>query len=254
MEGRDWRVGCAGFPVSREKYFAALDLVELQDTFYDPPTERALGRMRRGAPEGFVFALKAWQLITHPPSFQGYARIRRRWDRGLGARFGHFQAGEDVRWAWSVLRAAAEALRAGAILFQTPPTFTPTAENRKHMAGFFAEIERGPWRLVWEPQGVWDDQDVEEICHRLGLVPAVDPLVSRPMPGEFFYCRLRRPKHRRPGYTEDDFARISDRVLSQERPGGAQHGHFIFDSPASFRDAERFRRWLAEQDRVNGSA
>lgn len=247
MKERNWRVGCAGFPIPRKDYFGKLDLVEVQETFYDPPARRTLARWHREAPEDFVFVLRAWQLITHPPSFSGYARIKRDWRRDLLGRFGHFQPGEDVQWAWTVMKEAAENLRAGALVFQTPASFTPTSENRKNLSGFFLRIERGSCPMVWEPEGIWEDQDVDELCRDLRLIPSVDPFLRPPPSGDFFYCRLRRSRHRRAGnYTAVDFSRITDRILGAGELASTE-GCFIFNTPDALRDAERFRNWLNER-------
>ena len=34
------KVGCCGFPVSREKYYKNFDVVGIQQTFYQPPQEK----------------------------------------------------------------------------------------------------------------------------------------------------------------------------------------------------------------------
>ena len=247
MPLNNWKIGCVGFPLARGEYFRKFDAVEVQETFYDPPAARVLARWRREAPENFSFAMRAWQLITHPPSFRGYARIQSRRSRSLEGLFGHFLPGKDVDWAWSVTREAAEALQAEAIVFRSPPSFSSTVENLKNLEDFFSRIDRGKFRLVWDPEGLWSEQEVERLCERLDLTPAVDPLVSLPPRGTFFFCRLMRPKQRRSGrYTEDDFARIVDRLTKEASLEDAR-GMLIFDTPNCPGDAHRFRKWLGER-------
>jgi len=247
MQVKNWKAGCAGFPIPRKSYFTRLELVEVQETFYDPPARRVLSRWRQEASEGFSFVLRAWQLITHPPSFSGYERIKRNWQRDLSGRFGHFQTSEEVQWAWAVMKEAVESLKAGVLVFQTPASFTPTPENRKNLEHFFSRVERGCCRMVWEPDGVWEDEDVDALCTDLGLIPSVDPFLRRPLSGDFFYCRLRGAKLRRAGnYTAEDFSRMIGRVLGAGEPAIAE-GCFIFETPNALRDAERFRSWLQEQ-------
>ncbi|MET1127893.1 MAG: DUF72 domain-containing protein, partial [Thermoproteota archaeon] len=60
--------GCCGFPLSRKRYFERFNVVEVQQTFYDPPSADTLRRWREEAPKGFVFTVKAWQAVTHPSS------------------------------------------------------------------------------------------------------------------------------------------------------------------------------------------
>ena len=59
-------VGCCGFPYARKKYYEYSKVVELQNTFYELPSLEWGRSARREAPEGFVFTIKAWQVITHP--------------------------------------------------------------------------------------------------------------------------------------------------------------------------------------------
>lgn len=47
------------------EYFERFSIVEVQQTFYEPPARSTLLRWRESAPQGFEFTLKAWQLITH---------------------------------------------------------------------------------------------------------------------------------------------------------------------------------------------
>ncbi|MDI3299633.1 MAG: DUF72 domain-containing protein, partial [Bacillota bacterium] len=62
------QVGCCGFPEARELYYREFPLVEVQQTFYQLPRPATAERWRQEAPPGFLFAMKAWQLITHDPS------------------------------------------------------------------------------------------------------------------------------------------------------------------------------------------
>ncbi len=243
--GLVWRVGCAGFSMKLSEYFRKFNLVEVQETFFDPPTERTIKRWRKAAPEGFVFSLRAWQLITHPATYPGYQRIQRPWDVSARDRFGSFQPGEQTLWAWEVVRKAAELLGARAIVFRTPASFTPTRTNRENLVRFFASIERGPYHLVWEPDGIWEAQETEGLCRECGLVAAVDPLLSRPPSGDALYFRMREKTRGRSGYSEDDFFDIRSAALDAEERAG--EGFFVWQTPDAVRDATRFMKWCARE-------
>ncbi|MFQ5896116.1 MAG: DUF72 domain-containing protein, partial [Nitrospinota bacterium] len=73
----DLRAGCCGFPLSQGEYFRRYPSVEVQQTFYHPPKVETAARWREAAPPSFEFAVKAWQLITHPPSSPTYRRLRK---------------------------------------------------------------------------------------------------------------------------------------------------------------------------------
>jgi len=238
-----WKIGCAGFHMKIESYLQRFDAVEVQQTFFDPPALRTLARWRQAAPEGFSFVLKAWQLITHPADSPGYPKIQRPWAREKAARYGHFQDGEPVREAWATLRECAEALQAGAILFRTPASFTPSEVNRRNMTRFFSSMERNGRHLVWDPEGVWQDEEVRRICHELGLIPAQDPLLASPEAGEVFYFRMKPKTRGRGAYGPDDFYRILEAVeAGGDAPG--RRGYVIWNTGQPDRDAKRFQDWL----------
>jgi uncharacterized protein YecE (DUF72 family) len=52
-------------------------VVEVQQTFYEPPADTTIRRWRARAPAAFEFTLKAWQLITHEPSSPTFRRLKR---------------------------------------------------------------------------------------------------------------------------------------------------------------------------------
>jgi uncharacterized protein YecE (DUF72 family) len=64
---RKIQVGCCGFAAAKAKYHKNFAVVEIQQTFYQPPQEKTAEKWRNEAPPDFEFTLKAWQLITHPP-------------------------------------------------------------------------------------------------------------------------------------------------------------------------------------------
>lgn len=65
-------IGCCGWSEARGKYFRDFPGVELQTTFYQPPSPELAKKCRLEAPPGFSFTLKAWQLITHPATSPTY--------------------------------------------------------------------------------------------------------------------------------------------------------------------------------------
>src|ERR671929_9964 len=56
-------------------YVREFRVVEVQQTFYEPPRDATLLRWRRQAPLRFEFTLKAWQLVTHEASSPTYLRL-----------------------------------------------------------------------------------------------------------------------------------------------------------------------------------
>ena len=72
----DVRIGLCGFTMAFADYVREFPVVEVQQTFYQPPGDATLLRWRRSAPPRFEFTLKAWQLITHEASSPTYRRLR----------------------------------------------------------------------------------------------------------------------------------------------------------------------------------
>src|SRR5262249_37477759 len=154
------RVGCCGFALAQSSYFERFDLVEVQQTFYQPPRAATAARWRAAAPADFVFSVKAWQLITHEPSSPTYQRLARTIPRAAAGRHRSFRWTDEVRAGWEATRAICEALSARTVLFQTPASFTPTSAHRAQLAQFFREIPRDGRVFVWEPRGLWEARDV----------------------------------------------------------------------------------------------
>jgi len=238
-----WEIGCAGFHMKMESYLQRFSTVEVQETFFDPPSRRTLARWRRTAPEGFSFVLKAWQVITHPADSPGYRKIQRPWLRDQADLCGHFQAGGVVQEAWETLREAAEALEARGIVFRTPASFTPSEENRRNMTRFFSSLERGGRHLIWDPEGVWQDEEISSVCDDLGLIPAQDPLLASSSAGKPFYFRVKPKTRGRGAFRSDDFHRILESAEAGD-DGHPREGFVIWDTPQADRDAKHFQDWL----------
>ena len=75
-------------------------------------------RWRQEAPAGFEFAIKCFQLVTHPATSPTYRRLRR--TAPPAAAVGGFRDTPEVRAGWEETVAAADALGARIVLLQTP--------------------------------------------------------------------------------------------------------------------------------------
>ena len=58
----------------------------------------------------------------------------------------------------------------------TDQTFRPTDGNRSRMSRFFERCTRQGLVVVWRPEGVWTDHEVEFVCRELELRRTLDPL------------------------------------------------------------------------------
>jgi uncharacterized protein YecE (DUF72 family) len=236
------KVGCCGFRSAMTEYAQRFSVVEVQQTFYQPPQIQTLERWRAQAPPAFEFTLKAWQLITHEARSPTYKRLKRELSEAERAQCGSFRLTKIVREAWDVTFACARALKARRILFQCPASFTPTPANIENMRRFFAAIERADdLQFCWEPRGDWPGELVRNLCRELELVHVVDPFTSRTQTPEHCYFRLHGRKGWRYVYEDDELEELLS-MLPIERPS-----YVFFNNVRMLEDASRFQDLIARK-------
>ena len=124
---------------ARLRFYAEhFPLVEVDSTYYAPPSERNARLWAERTPEGFVFDVKAYALLTGhgtrfdrlPTALRGLVTAPADGHKNIYLR--HLPD-EGVELIWRIHRQALEPLREagklGAVLFQFPPWFTRTTEN-----------------------------------------------------------------------------------------------------------------------------
>jgi uncharacterized protein YecE (DUF72 family) len=238
------KAGCCGFRSSQAEYAARFPVVEVQQTFYQPPQVKTLERWRAAAPHDFEFTLKAWQLITHEARSPTYRRLKRELTESEKAEAGSFRPTGIVREAWDVTLACAEALQAERVLFQCPASFTPTREHVRDLREFFARIERPRRKLVylWEPRGSWPEELIGELCGELDLTHVVDPFAARTLtPGRCYY-RLHGRSGWRYRYEDDELAELVSMLPAK----GVSY--VLFNNVRMLDDAARFQELARERE------
>lgn len=230
------RVGCCGFRKAHDTYFENFSLIEIQKTFYKPPLLRTARRWREEeAPPDFEFTLKAWQLITHTPRSPTYRKAGLDIPDEARDRYGYFRPTEEVFEAWERTREIAAALEAPVVVFQCPPSFTPTSEHRENMRAFFEQAERGDFIFAWEPRGEWEDDDVAGLCRDLDLIHCVDPFKRHTVTEDAAYFRLHGIDGYYYEYTEGDL----DQLLDWCRPFETTYA--LFNNVSMWDDGLRFQ-------------
>jgi uncharacterized protein YecE (DUF72 family) len=232
-------IGCCGWTEAQSRYLQDFRTIELQTTFYEPPSLNVVRRWRAQSPPEFRFCMKAWQLITHTPASPTYRRLKSTLSPTEHDLYGSFRPTEQVLLAWQRTKAVADILQARVIVFQCPKSFLPTRENIGNLSAFFRGIDRGDATLAWEPRGDdWTPSLVRKLCAENNLIHCVDPFQADPVPGESLYWRL----HGRTGYhyryTDDDLALLNAKLSSY---GGIPGPNYIlFNNIYSKEDALRF--------------
>lgn len=235
------RIGLCGFTMSIPEYFETYRVLEVQQTFYEPPQRTTLLRWREQAGPRFEFTMKAWQLVTHRTTSSTYKRLRSPLTPGELADCGSFRPTAIVKRGWETSLACARLLRANAILFQCPASFRPEAESLANMRTFFRSIERPEGvRLLWEPRGpAWPEETVRALCNELDLVHVVDPFVNRTTTPDLTYWRLHGlGDHRRP-YTDEEMKRLP-RMIDPS----AKTTYVMFNEIPRVADSRRFMALL----------
>ena len=207
-------------------YSRRFDTVEINNTFYRMPKQDLLLGWAQQVPEGFVFALKASQLITH------IKRLR----------------GVEADAAYLMETVAVLGQKLGPLLFQLPASFAKDLGRLKGLLDLLPrataalEFRHPSWfadetfDLLRERQCAWCVSDAE---------PAPPPDVVRTAP--WGYLRLRRP-----GYTDADLAQWQTQIAAQKW----DEAYVFFkheDEAAGPALAERFRA-LADRETHETSA
>ena len=239
-------IGCCGFTMSRRRYYTLFDTVELQETFYNPPRSERLRRLRGEAPELFVFNMKAWQAITHPPNLATWRRSRFTIPKDLADRYGFLRPTKENFNAWESVKDAAKAIQARVVIIQLPPSFKFSETNLRNAKEFLDSITPTPFIVGLELRGNWRAHE-EEVKEIVGLsnsiVHVVDPFKWRPvLLREVTYFRL----HGRNGevnyryrYTDSDLAELLSVVKNYSAI--SSEVYVLFNNVSMRNDGLRFK-------------
>lgn len=209
-------------------YATRLMTLEINYTFNHLPTAKNIESWTAGTPEGFLFALKASQYITHIDQLRHPADTLRKF----------FDAALPL------------ADRLGPVLFQTPPWLKRDDER---LAGFVAELPADRRCAMEFRDASWYAPEVHEIlgarnvalCHAEGE-KAPSPFETAGATADFAYLRLRA----REGYDDAAIATWSDRCDALLSSGKDVYAYFRHDDDGSNGVAAvRLRELLAARTR-----
>lgn len=224
--------------MQKGEYALLFPVVEVQQTFYQPPQIKTLARWREEVPPEFEFTLKAWQLITHEARSPTYKRLKTKLSEEEREECGSFRLSSTVKDAWKTTLDCAEALAARRVLFQCPASFVPTRENLARMRKFFTTVKRGGLQFLWEPRGDWPTATLISLCQELDLVHVVDPFSARTVTPEFCYFRLHGRKGWRHVYEDDELEELVEMLA------GSKTAYVLFNNLRMVEDAARFQELI----------
>ena len=135
-----------------EFYAEFFNTVEINSSFYRPPTPAMARAWANKTPRDFEFAMKAWQKFTHPTKLgEGVGRSRERWQRFNSS---------DVELFIQGIAPVADSGKLGVLLFQYPASFSYQKENLYRLEQTLAAFERFP-KVVELRHRSWSDHQNE---------------------------------------------------------------------------------------------
>ena len=237
------RIGLCGFTMAMEDYALHFPVIEVQNTFYEPPRNEVMQRWRAITAPTLEYTMKVWQLVTHSAGSPTYRRMKR--PLAADAAPGFFRDSAAVVEGWQRSVQCAKVLNATALLFQCPASFAPDRENVERMRRFFERIERPAARLLWEPRGgrwVAERTLALSLCRELDLVHVVDPFVTAPDPAQPVYWRLHGAAGPRTSYSHAQLQQLHEMLGAVSNPAPR---YVMFNNMPRVGDAKRFAQLLA---------
>ncbi len=242
-------VGTCGFPMGRSKYYGLFKTVELQDTFYNPPDTGRLAKLRSEAPPSFIFNMKAWQAITHPPSMPTWRRSKFKPPKDLWNKYGFLRPTKENFDAWEKVREGARALNAKVIVIQLPSAFKCTKENFNNATEFLKSVSSSNYIIGLELRGDWtkNTQLISELVNiNKNIIHVFDPFrLSPAVIKEVTYMRLHgiggKDVNYRYRYKDEDLIKLKDFVKNL---GGSNEIFVMFNNVYMRDDALRFQKLL----------
>jgi uncharacterized protein YecE (DUF72 family) len=131
-----------------EFYSRFFNTVEINSSFYRPPTPEMSKGWAERTPEGFFFTAKAWQKFTHPRMFEDMSGK----DSAPGQKdYDEFKKGIDPLM---------EAGKFGSLLFQFPPSFKADALDQEKLEGYLIRFREYPLAIEFRHRS-WSDREKE---------------------------------------------------------------------------------------------
>ncbi len=241
-------VGTCGFPTARSRYYSLFRVVELQETFYDLPTQDKMSSLRGEAPADFQFAVKVLQGLTHTSDSPTWRKIKRARLTGNLSNYGLLRPTRENLELWDEFVNVTRSLNPVFYVFQTPPYMEVTEDSVRDVIEFFRTIGNGD-RIGWEPRGLsYNNVNLlKKIFEETGIVHVVDPfkheaLVTR----SIAYFRLhgigKGEVNYSYKYTDDDLGRLKAIIDDTE----SSTVYVMFNNVHMLDDAIRFMKLIGK--------
>ncbi len=238
------KTGTCGIRQPRKRYYENLDVVELQETFYDMPDPERMRKLREEAPQEFEFTVKVFQGLTHSPRSPTWKKMRYRL-KGSLENYGLLRPTKENIELWEEFLNNIKPLQSHIFIFQTPPSLPATEESCNWIIEFFRTIKRKDIVIGWEPRGEFYKKIelLVKILENCDIVHVVDPFRRLPLrPSEITYFRLHGigpgETNYRYKYTDEDLRKLLELCKKYEN----STIYVLFNNVYMFEDAVRFRK------------
>ncbi len=228
-------------PADRLRYYSEqFPIAEIDSSFHFFPTARNLALWLDSTPPGFTFDIRAYSLFTgHPTQFSALpASVRQEYPDLSDHKTVYLhhlpEAAIDQLWGIFIKYAAAleQAGKLGVVLFQFPPWFHPSEENREYLlsccrrlSGFRLAVEfrTGDWLIgdtLAATLGFLRRHEIALVCvdEPQGLKTSVPPVTAATSPVAMvrFHGRNTETWEKRGGEAADRFKYLYDRKELEE--------------------------------------
>ena len=144
-------------------YAEHFDVVEVNSSFYGPPTRATTKNWVRKTPPGFEFCLKLYQKFTHPGMYKK-AALSDLPDQSADVLAGLAKVtAADVGVFKDAVEPLAAAGRLGALLAQFPPSFHDTPANREYLDWLLTTFGEFPVAVELRHK-TWSDRHGETLA------------------------------------------------------------------------------------------
>lgn len=231
----DWRGVLYPDGVAKKDWLAhyseRFPVVEVNNTFYNLPSEDTFVKWRQGSAEGFRFIVKASRFITH------IRRLR--------------ECREPVQLLWS--RAERLGRKLGPVLFQLPPNLPADHERLRGFLGVLPKHLRAAFEFRHRS---WETEETYDLLDRSGCAYVLADRPNARLPGVvtggWSYLRFHKGTEGGPDYTRRKLQRWSDRIADLD----ARTVYVFFNNDptgAAVRDARTLTDLLADRHGVRVS-
>jgi len=138
-------------------YSRFFNAVEVNSSFYHPPSQSMVYNWLRRVPEGFIFAVKLWQKFTHPKMYE----------EATGREAVISQ--RDVVLFEDSLKPLVEKNRLGALLAQFPPSFRNNEFCRQILKAVIKTFGNYPLAVELRDRSWSDDRSTAELLKEAGV-------------------------------------------------------------------------------------